>query len=272
MIRIVRSDRARKRLLLAVASVLAILGLQAGARAVSRRFVFRGKGAVAAPTPPDVRERIVIAADGAPVHTLELLGSLPGPVLVHFHNNRETVTDALPFARALRARGVGVVLVEYRGYGASIGFEPSEDALYLDAEAVLDDLMRRGMSDVVLSGASLGTGVAAEMARRGHGSALVLMAPYTSIPDLVEDVAPIIPAGQLVADRFATIDKAAAIGLPTLVVHGDADEVVPFWMGAAVAHAIPGARLMSIPGGRHHDLIGREPARIVDAIVALTRR
>ena len=75
------------------------------------------------------------------------------------------------FARALRARGLGVVLVEYRGYGAARGGSPTEEGLYLDAESALDMLAARGIGAerVVLSGVSLGTGVAAEMARRGRG-------------------------------------------------------------------------------------------------------
>src|SRR5690349_14078991 len=74
------------------------------------------------------------------------------------------------YAHALRAHGLGVVLVEYRGYGHSPG-RPTEDGLYADAEAVLDALSARGWGPdrIVLSGASLGSGVAAEMARRGRG-------------------------------------------------------------------------------------------------------
>jgi hypothetical protein len=53
--------------------------------------------------------------------------------------------------------------VEYRGYGAAPG-SPSEETFYLDAEAALAALSKRGVrgADVVLSGISLGTGVAAE--------------------------------------------------------------------------------------------------------------
>ncbi len=203
---------------------------------------------------------MVFAADGVHVHTLELLSGPRAPVLVHFHNQRETAVEGVPFARSLRDRGIGVVLVEYRGHGDASALDPTEEGLYLDAEAVLDDLARRGYGpwQVILSGVSLGTGVAAEMARRGRGSALVLTSPYTSIP------------GSLEVDSFDTLSKAPQIGVPTLVVHGDADDVVPYWMGAAVARAIPGARLMSIDGGTHHDLLEREPRRILEAIVALT--
>jgi fermentation-respiration switch protein FrsA (DUF1100 family) len=165
-----------------------------------------------------------------------------------------------------------VLLVEYRGYGLSRGAEPSEEGLYDDAEAALDGLAARGVGPdrVVLWGTSLGTGVAAEMARRGRGAALVLVTPYTSLPDVVTDVVPLLPAGLLLPQRFDTLGKTAQIRVPTLVIHGDADEIVPFWMGTRLASAIPGARLLRVAGGRHGDLFLRDRERLLAAISALS--
>ena len=66
-----------------------------------------------------------------------------------------------------------------------------------------------------------------------------------------------------VPEKFA---KAPSIRVPTIVVHGDADEIVPFRMGELVAAAIPGARLLRIAGGHHGDLLQRAHTSIVDAI------
>jgi hypothetical protein len=153
-----------------------------------------------------------------------------------------------------------VLLVEYRGYGGSRGAEPTEEGLYLDAEAALDMLNERGVdrSRIVLWGTSLGTGVAAEMARRGRGSRLVLVSPFTSIPDLVSHAAPFLPAQALVEDHFDTSEKSSAIRIPTLIIHGDADEIVPFTMGERLSHEIPGARLLRVKGGHHGDLFTRD--------------
>jgi pimeloyl-ACP methyl ester carboxylesterase len=54
---------------------------------------------------------------------------------------------------------------------------------------------------------------------------------------------------------FDTLSKAATIKLPAVVVHGDADEVIPIAMGEAVAKQIPGARLVRVAGGHHADLL-----------------
>jgi fermentation-respiration switch protein FrsA (DUF1100 family) len=241
------------------------------ARSVSTRFLFPGVRAVAAAVPPDFAVLTAGARDGVLVHALDLPAPPGARTIVHFHNSRDTVSDAVDLARTLHAAGFGVLLVEYRGYGISGGAEPSEQGLYDDAAAALDQLAARGTGPerVVLWGTSLGTGVAAEMARRGRGAALVLITPYTSIPDVIADRVPIAPADALVEHRFDTLGKSAAIHVPTLVIHGDADEIVPFWMGDRLASSIVGARLLRVVDGHHGDLFLRERDRLLAAIVQL---
>jgi fermentation-respiration switch protein FrsA (DUF1100 family) len=265
----ITARRARR---LATSATLALVALlltaAAAARVLSRRFLFPGDRVALGRRPADARPRTFTARDGATVHALQFDGPPGAPVVVCFHNNRSTAEDQAELARGLRALGLSVLVVEYRGYGASRGDgETSEQGLYLDAEAALDGLVAQGIARdrVALWGTSLGTGVAAEMARRGRGAALVLVTPYTSIPDLVTDVVPLVPARALLQDHFDTLSKAREIRIPTLVVHGDADEVVPFWMGAQIARAIAGARLLRVPQGRHGDLFARAREAILQA-------
>jgi uncharacterized protein len=256
-----------------VGSVAVALALIAATRVASRKILFpthdlrrheAGEGFV---------RHALRATDGVAVHALELPAPPGARTVVHFHNNRETVEACLDFAQALHTRGLGVLLIEYRGYGVSAGLSPSEEGLYLDAEAGLEMLAARGIGPdrIVLSGMSLGTGVAAEMAGRKRGGRLLLVAPYTSIPDLVTDVAPFVPASALLADHFETLEKAPSIDLPTIVVHGDDDEIVPFWMGQRLSETIPGAHLLRVSGGHHGDLFIRDRERILEAIYDLAR-
>jgi hypothetical protein len=259
-----------------VHALFAALGLAAVvgvARHVAPRFVFPGTRTPVRAVPPGFTMLTTGARDGVVVRALHLPARAGARTIVHFHNNRDTAADAADLARALHAQGFGVLLVEYRGYGLSRGEEPSEEGLYNDAEAALDRLAERGVraEDVVLWGTSLGTGVAAEMARRGRGAALVLVTPYTSIPDVVSAAAPFVPARLLVPSRFDTLAKSAEIRVPTLVIHGDADEIVPFAMGAQLASAIAGARLLRVAGGRHGDLFLRDGERLLGAIAAISR-
>ena len=213
------------------------------------------------------------ASDGLDVHATALALPAGAPVLVYFHGNGVAMGDVLWMGREFARRGLGVVLCEYRGYGLSAGHAPDEQGFYRDAEAVLDHLAEQGVGPdrVVLFGESLGTGVAAEMAARGRGAALVLVAPYTSMPDIGDHVIarfPILPVRLLMRERFATIDKAPRITVPTLILHGTDDEVVPYAMGRRLGEVLPNARLVSVPGGHHNDLFLGAGARFFGEVAS----
>ena len=217
--------------------------------------------------------RTTTASDGVAVHALAFRAGAGQRTIVHFHGNGETIADNVDLAQDLAALGFGVMLVEYRGYGVSAGTEPSEDGLNRDADAALSLLAADGLgpNQIVLWGTSLGSGVAAEMARRGRGSALILVSPYTSIPSVARRLAPFLPIGLVVGDRFDTLTKAPDIHVPTLVIHGDRDEVIPFDMGRTVSAAVPRATFLVIAGGHHNDLLVLAKERVLEAVQGILR-
>jgi uncharacterized protein len=230
-----------------------------------------------AQAPGEGRLLTLTSRDGVPVHATEFLGPRDAPVLVYFHGNGEVMGDVLWMARELNQRGIGVVLAEYRGYGLSADAtqsSPSEAGLYEDAEAVLAALAREGIESkrIALFGESLGTGVAVEMAARGHGASLVLVTPYTSIPEVASRFAFGFPAQLLMRERFDSLAKAARVAVPTLLLHGTDDGVVPYAMGKKLATAFPHARLITVQGGHHNDLFLGEGWRFFDEVVEFVRR
>jgi pimeloyl-ACP methyl ester carboxylesterase len=242
------------------------------ARLAHRRVLYRPPAGPLPATPPDDAALLTLrAGDGVVVHALAVPATpTPGRrTVVYFHGNAEVADSNVGVARALRARGLDVVLVEYRGYGRSrdAADGPSERGLYLDAEGVLDALGASGVGkeQIVLWGQSLGTGVAAEMARRGRGARVVLVAPFTSTADVAAHVVPVLPSSIVMADRFDTIAKAKEILVPAIVAHGTADEVIPFAQGERVSRALPHATLVAVDGGRHMDLY--EHADVFEALV-----
>ncbi len=193
--------------------------------------------------------------------------------VVFFHGNGELATDNVGLARELASHGHAVALAEYRGYGnARAAGPPTEAGLYADAEAIIKALAVP-RDRLVLMGFSLGTGVATEMAARGYGHALVLLAPYTSIPDVAAHHVPVLPMRLLMRDKFDSKSKAASITMPVLVAHGDVDEVVPFDMGETLAHTFPHGVFAPVPGGHHTDMFAVDAhlmQRVVDFLIEVT--
>ena len=67
-------------------------------------------------------------------------------------------------------------------------------------------------------------------------------------------------------------EDVAKIGIPTLVIHGDSDAVVPFEVsGKRSAEAIPGAELVVIEGGPH-GINATHPAEFNKALLAFLAR
>jgi len=199
---------------------------------------------------------------GRRIHTVHYPAPLGEPTVVFFHGNGDALVGKEPLLEAMAREGVGVYGVEYPGYGAASAYRPSEAAIYEDAEAALQRLATElgvPREHTVLMGHSLGTGVAVEMARRGFGARMILVAPFTSIPDVGARLVPAVPVRWILRDRFDSLSKAPGIKLPTLVVHGTADDVVPIELGRRLAAALPGARLLVMEGAGHGGGLVTEP-------------
>lgn len=243
-------------LIAVAAGYLGICGLASG---LERRLIyFPQRVPVSAPLERYGIHRIEVPGR-PPVEVLHLPAPAGAPTLVYFHGNAEQLFDELRLAQELHGQGLGFYGIEYPGYGRSPG-EPSEKAIYEAAEIGIAALRAQGvdLGAIVLAGRSLGTGVAVEMARRGLGSRLVLVAPYTSIPDVGQRQFPWLPVRLLARDRFDSKAKAPGLRIPALIVHGDRDEVIPVDMGRELGRVLPNAEVRIVEGAGHNDVLERD--------------
>ena len=165
------------------------------------------------------------------------------------------------FGGFLRGLGGRFFVFDYRGYGTSEG-TPTERGTYMDAEGALAYLHNTPGLDplgIVVYGFSLGTGVAVELALREPCAGLVLRAPYTSVRDLVLERYPALRRSLslvpwLPLTRYDSAAKMPLIDVPLLVMHGDADESVPYWMGRRLYELAPEPKtFVPFPGASHQD-------------------
>ena len=204
----------------------------------------------------------MIARDGTALHGWWLTGR-GDQVLVWYHGNAGNISDRLDNASMLiRRLGVDVVLVDYRGYGASQG-DPNEAGLYLDGLAVYDLVAARGVPPerIVLFGRSLGAAVAVHVALERPAAGLILESPFLSVRAMARAQYPFLPT-RLIRTRFDNEAKIGGVTIPTLLLHGERDRVVPYAHGRTLSErASPPTRFFTIEGAGHNDTvsIGGEP-------------
>ncbi len=148
--------------------------------------------------------------------------------LLYFHGNGGNVSHRLERTKMLvDSLGLDVFLVDYRGYGKSSG-APSEAGLCADGEAIYEAARARGFAPerIVFFGESLGGAVAIETALKKPARAIILEAPFLSIPKMARVIYPFLPSF-LVRTRFDNEAKIGRVGIPKLIVAAENDEVVP---------------------------------------------
>jgi len=196
-----------------------------------------------------------------------------GPVILYFHGNAGNLSDRTDFVQTLVGEGLSVFIVDYRGYGRSSG-RPNEAGLYRDAEAAWDYLVTTRnvpAERIVILGRSLGGGVATELAvRRPNARGLILESTFRSIAHIGQRQFPFLPVRLLLRTRFDNLAKVPEIRVPTLVVHGTADRLIPFEEGKALYEALPDGQkhFHAVEGGEHNDTWARGGESYLKAIRA----
>ena len=233
---------------------------------------------------------------GNDAHTITAL-YLPNPdarfTLLMSHGNAEDIGENRDLYAEYAARGFAVFAYDYRGYGTSTG-TPTERGAYADERAAWDYMVNTlhiPPSRIIIHGTSVGCGPAVELAAHlstlppdarvgdasskgstqgsgaklndssGRPAALVLRSPFRSAFTVLTHVQ-ILPW-----DKFNNARLIRKVRMPVLVVHGMADNVIPFAHGQAVFHnAAPigdqdapltrdgGKQHLWIPNAGHNDI------------------
>ncbi len=215
--------------------------------------------------------RLLSEPDLELTHLYHPPGTPNGPVVVLFHGNAGHAGYRVRKFRDLLDVGFGVFFAEYRGYGGNPG-QPDEAGLTADAGAVMAYFQSEGVDPgrIVLYGESLGAGVAVKMAAEHPVAGVVLEAPYTSIADVGEVHFWYLPVRLLVLDEWDVADRIGKMNAPVLVVHGEADRVIPIRFGKRVFELAsePKAALFH-PRAGHNDLF--EYPEVVERVIAFVR-
>ena len=185
---------------------------------------------------PEMAEVNYTTADGLDLYSWYFDGATDAPLVVYLHGNTGDLNYQQVAARGILDAGYNVLLVEYRGFGGNPG-DITEKGLYEDARTALSFAKNKGWTgeNIILWGRSLGTGVAVKMATEGNYKALILEAPYSSVPDVAQSLYPYLPTHWLMRDHFNSASRIDQVTIPTLIYHGSADRDVPAKFSAKLA-------------------------------------
>ena len=206
--------------------------------------------------------------DGERLHGWWVPAEQERAAVLFLHGNAGNISGRLDTIALLHRLGLSVLIVDYRGYGRSTG-TPSEEGLYRDAEAAYRHLTgTRGKAplEVAVFGRSLGTGPATWLAAREQVGALILEAPFTSVPALAADLYPWLPARWLTRTDFDNRSRIDAIDAPLLILHGTDDEIIPFGHGQRLYEAARQPKDFIRLDGGHNDAMFTSGPRYRDAL------
>jgi alpha-beta hydrolase superfamily lysophospholipase len=224
---------------------------------------FPTKTAHTAP-PADAVDIDIEVAPGVTIGCRLFTADKEAPTILFFHGNGEILQDYDDIAPHYLERKINFLVTEYRGYGWS-GGSPSFSTLLSDAHVVYRGLKKyltdNGYSPALfLMGRSLGSAPAIELASSldQEIKGLIIESGFAETLPLAESLGITIEGVEISEEQtFNNIGKIATVTIPTFILHGQNDTLIPLWQ-AQKLHAECGARskeLQVVPGADHNTLI-----------------
>ncbi|MGD9100972.1 MAG: alpha/beta hydrolase [Anaerolineae bacterium] len=212
--------------------------------------------------PPDFRytfpgpfDEVTLLVEGAALNALHFRAERPQGVVLYLHGNAGSLRTWGSVASDFIVHGYDVFILDYRGYGKSTGRITRERVLHEDVALAYAYLQRRyAEEEIVVYGRSLGSGLAAYLARSNRPRMLILETPYYSIEELARASFPFAPSF-LLKYPLHTDRWIGEVACPVYFFHGTWDEFIPHTSSERLARLVETEHeLFIIEGGGHNDL------------------
>jgi len=205
----------------------------------------------------EFEELFITAEDGAILNGLHFKVKNPKGVILYNHGNAGELDIWGQWAHLLADRySYDVVLWDYRGYGKSTGKRRKQ---YMLDDGLLfynycKDLFKEDL--ITVYGRSLGGFFATHIAKQTKPRMLVLESTPSSLLEVAKETYPFIPAKWLLKFKFQNTENIAKIEIPTYLIHGTADDLIPYEQGQRLFELSKAEKKQFYPieGGNHNDL------------------
>jgi uncharacterized protein len=186
------------------------------------------------------------------------------PSIIYFHGNGEIVCDYDEIGREYTNVGCNLFVMSYRGYGWSSG-TPTVQSMFNDGRKLFPEIVawlseKGHTGPVFIMGRSLGSACAIDLAAL-HGDSvkgLIIESGFADTLPLLKilGISPV-TTGLKEEDGFGNGKKIARVRIPTLILHGARDQLIPA-SEAEKLQSDSGARnkqFFLIPGADHNTVI-----------------
>lgn len=219
-------------------------------------------------------DHFVSVAENVSLHCRFYKDNDSWPWILYFHGNGEVVSDYDEISLFYLKNKMNLVVVDYRGYGKSTG-EPTLTDISQDAHivygAIKKELGEHGFrSDLWIMGRSLGSIPALEIARQQKDDirGLIIESGFPSITRLLVHLD--VPVTGIDLDRIdrQCLALVNEIHVPTLIIHGEYDTLVPPEEAETLMEQIGSQekKLLIIPGATHNDIMFMGLKQYMEAI------
>ena len=224
------------------------------------------KEILSAQRPPDAVDLGIAVDEGIRLSCRIHLAGKDDPNILFFHGNGEIVSDYDMIGPLYNKYGMNFMVVDYRGYGNS-GGDPSVTTMMEDSHAVFEFFKEwlessQHTGPLLVMGRSLGSAAALEIGSvfQDQIAGLVIESGFaTTLPLLLTLGVDVERLGITEDDGFQNVRKISSINKPTLIIHGQYDEIIPV-NSAAILQAQSPARakeLQIVPGASHNTIIAQ---------------
>jgi len=176
-------------------------------------------------------------------------------LIFYLHSNAEDLGRCHTFCATLREQfQVHVIAMEYPGYGISGGGPCTEEKATECAFKTFEfiqDVIRWPLDSIKILGRSIGTGPAIHLATKYPVSGLILIAPFLSLREVIREHIGFF--SQFVNERFPNQERAPNVKAPTLIVHGQRDQMVSVRQSKVLFELLPTRKLLITPTSMEHN-------------------
>lgn len=224
--------------------------------------------------PDSLRREVTFTSGGHTLfgYWLRQPGTAPRLAIVFSHGKGGNLAQDVEWehAETLWQCGFDVLTYDYRGFGRSEGRSEDETTLAADAQAALAFVLTQpgvSLSRVVSYGHSLGSSPAIALAAASPGlRALIIESGFSSGQAMANSANPIgFPAQWLLRRPMENTKRIASATAPVLIMHGEADILVPVAQARELHAAATGSKELRIEQGAGHEdvqkVIGLGPLR-----------